>query len=165
MFLTLFIAFLSLIFSVFSMASFSAHSAVYFIILTFLSTGLIYYIIGSTYVSIMLFIVYVGAVAMLFIFCVMLLNLKNAIKSQPLKFYLYLPALLILVFTFVYLHVYYFQLNSNFSYFDWPAFSYNFYSKDHSFLSTFYTINSPYILIVGILLFFVTVAVTALLSL
>jgi NADH:ubiquinone oxidoreductase subunit 6 (subunit J) len=113
----------------------------------------------------MLFIVYVGAVAMLFIFCVMLLNLKNAIKPQPLKFYLYLPVLLFLVFGFVFLHTYYFQLNSNFSYFDWPAFSYNYYSKDHMFLSTFYTMNAPYILIIGVLLFFVTVAVTALLSL
>lgn len=165
MFLTLFIAFFALLFSVFSMASFSAHSAVYFIILTFLSTGLIYYIIGSTYVSMMLFIVYVGAVAILFIFCVMLLNLKNDIKPQPLKFYLYLPILLFLIIGFVYFHIYYFQLNSNFIYFDWPAFNYNYYSKDHSFLSTFYTMNSPYILIIGVLLFFVTIAVTALLSL
>jgi NADH:ubiquinone oxidoreductase subunit 6 (subunit J) len=165
MFLTLFIAFLALIFSVFSMASFSAHSAVYFIILTFLSTGLIYYIIGSTYVSIMLFIVYVGAVAILFIFCVILLNLKNTIRSHSVKFYLYLPILLILVLGFLYFHTFYFQINSNFTYFDWPAFSYNYYSKDHSFLSTFYTLNSSYVFIVGILLFFVTVAVTALLSL
>lgn len=165
MILTFFIALLALVFSVFSMASFSAHSAVYFMILTFLATGLIYYIIGSTYVSIMLFIVYVGAVAMLFIFCVMLLNLKNAVKPQPLKFYVYLPFLLFLVYFFVYFHTYYFQLNSSFNYFDWPAFNYNYYSKDHSFLSTFYTMNSSYILIIGILLFFVTVAVTALLSL
>jgi NADH:ubiquinone oxidoreductase subunit 6 (subunit J) len=165
MYLTIFIAFLALIFSVFSMASFSAHSAVYFIILTFLCTGLIYYIIGSTYVSIILFIVYVGAVAILFIFCVILLNLKNSIKSAPLKFYLYFPILIFLVLTFVYIYTFYFELNSNFIYFDWPAFSYNYYSKDHIFLSTFYTLNSAYIFIIGLLLFFVTVAVTALLSL
>jgi NADH:ubiquinone oxidoreductase subunit 6 (subunit J) len=165
MILTFFIAFLALAFSVFSMASFSAHSAVYFIILSFLSTGLVYYIVGSTYVSIMLFIVYVGAVAMLFIFCVMLLNLKNLIRAEKLKYYLYFPILLLSAFFIVYAHVYYFQLSTAFYYFDWPAFSYNYYSKDHMFLSTFYTMNSAYIMIIGLLLFFVTVAVTALLSL
>lgn len=164
MFLTIFIAFLALIFSVFSMASFSAHSAVYFIILTFLSTGLLYYIIGSTYVSIMLFIVYVGAVAMLFIFCVMLLNLKNSLRGPNFKFYVYFPIIISLLFATLYFQTFYFQLNSDFFYFDWPAFSYNYYSKDTAFLSTFYTLNSPYIFIVGLLLFFVTVAVTAILS-
>lgn len=162
--LTLFIAFFTLIFSVFSMASFSAHSAVYFMILTFLSSGLLFYIVGSTYVSIMLFIVYVGAVAILFIFCVILLNLKNSLSQVTLKFYLYVPVLLFLLSGVLYAQINYFQINSEFAYFDWPAFNYNYYSKDTSFLSTFYTLNSQYIFIIGMLLFFVTVAVTAILS-
>lgn len=164
MILTVFIAFLTLIFSVFSMASFSAHSAVYFMILTFLSSGLLFYIVGSTYVSIILFIVYVGAVAMLFIFCVILLNLKNSLSEARLKFYFYFPILLFLLIAVLYAQINYFQVNSDFVYFDWPAFNYNYYSKDTSFLSTFYTLHSQYIFIIGMLLFFVTVAVTAILS-
>lgn len=162
MLLTLFIAILVVIFSILSMASFSAHSAVYFIILTFLATGLIYYIIGSTYVSIMLFIVYVGAVAMLFIFCVILLNLRNTVETARLKYYAYYPTLFITIFLAFYVYFSYFQLNTTFSYFDWPSFNYSYYSKDHMFLSTFYTMNSFYVIIIGLLLFFVTIAVTAL---
>lgn len=164
MILTVFIAFLALIFSVFSMASFSAHSAVYFMILTFLSSGLLFYIVGSTYVSIILFIVYVGAVAMLFIFCVILLNLKNSLSQTGVKFYVYFPILIFLLAAVLYAQINYFQINSDFVYFDWPAFNYSYYSKDTSFLSTFYTLHSQYIFIVGMLLFFVTVAVTAILS-
>lgn len=164
MFLTIFIALLALIFSVLSMASFSAHSAVYYIILTFLCSGLIYYILGSTYVSIMLFIVYVGAVAILFIFCVMLLNLRNDISTVNFRYYAYLPILLVSLLAAFYFYSEVFQLNMTLGYFDWPAFHYSFYSKDHMFLSTFYTLNSFYIMLIGLLLFFVTVAVTALLG-
>lgn len=163
MILLYFIASLALIFSVFSMASFSAHSAVYFMILTFLCTGLVYYIIGSTYVSIILFIVYVGAVAMLFIFCVILLNLENSIRHSNLKLYAYT-----FFFLIIFIFIFYFSSNytqvSVFGYYDWKPINYTYFSKDYMFLSTFYTINSPYIFIVGLLLFFVTVAVTAILS-
>jgi len=164
MLLTLFIALLVVVFSILSMASFSAHSAVYFMILTFLATGLIYYIVGSTYVSMMLFIVYVGAVAMLFIFCVMLLNLRNTLESARLKYYAFYPMLFITFCLSVYVYFTYFQLNTSIAYFDWPSFNYTYYSKDHMFLSTFYTLNSFYIMIIGLLLFFVTIAVTALLA-
>lgn len=162
--LLLFIAFITFVFSIFSMASFSAHSAVYFIILTFLSSGLIYYIVGSTYVSIILFIVYVGAVAMLFIFCVMLLNLKNNLSVNSFRYYAYLPFIFFAFLGALYAYSYFFQINVVLSYLDWPTFNYSFHSKDYMFLSTFFTLNSFYIMLIGILLFFVTVAVTAILS-
>jgi NADH-quinone oxidoreductase subunit J len=164
MILAVFISFLALVFSIFSMASFSAHSAVYFIILTFLASGLVYYIVGSTYVSIMLFIVYVGAVAMLFIFCVILLDLRNNLFGSKLKYYTYYPLLFLSILISFYVYFYFFQVNSFVVYFDWPSFEYYFYSKDHSFLSTFYTLHAFYVIIIGLLLFFVTVIVTAILS-
>jgi NADH-quinone oxidoreductase subunit J len=162
--LTTFISFLAFVFSIFSMASFSAHSAVYFMILTFLATGLVYYIIGSTYVSMILFIVYVGAVAILFIFCVILLELKNNLFDSKFKYYAYYPLLFISIIVSFYIYFEFFQLNVSMTYFDWPSFDYNFYSKDYSFLSTFYTLHSFYVITIGLLLFFVTVIVTSILS-
>jgi NADH:ubiquinone oxidoreductase subunit 6 (subunit J) len=163
--LAVFFSILALFFSIFSMASFSAHSAVYFMILAFLSTGIVYYVLGSTYVAIMLFIVYVGAVAMLFIFCVMLLNLKNQPFTNTKRYYFYIP-LTVLVFSFsIYSFLQGYSIFfSDFGSPEWLNFNYGFYSKDHTFLSTFYTLNSFLIMFVGLLLFFVTVVITAILS-
>jgi len=163
--LAVFFSILSLFFSIFSMASFSAHSSVYFIILTFLSTGLVYYIIGSTYIAIILFIVYVGAVAILFIFCVILLNLNNQFSVNPKSFYFYIPLITFILLTSLYfIFQRYSIFFSDFNNFEWINFNYNFYSKDHMFLSTFYTLNIFPVMLIGLLLFFVTVFVTAVLS-
>jgi NADH:ubiquinone oxidoreductase subunit 6 (subunit J) len=152
-------------FSIFSLTSFFVHTAVYFIILTFLASGLIYYIVGSTYVSIMLFIVYVGAVAILFIFCVMLLNLQSDISSfQRIRYYAYIPFYIVSIVLAFFIYLFFFQNNTLIFYFDWPTFYYSFYSKDHVFLSSFFTIFSFYIVIIGLILFAVTVFVTALLQ-
>jgi NADH:ubiquinone oxidoreductase subunit 6 (subunit J) len=164
MYLTFLLGSIALIFSVLSMASFSAHGAVYFIILAFLSTGLLYYIIGSTYVAIILFIVYVGAVAMLFIFCVILLNLQYNKSEIGLRYYLVFPLLAAAAFGAWYIFCTFFQVTTLDIFHEWPSFSYSLYSKDHMFLSTFYTLNSFYVILIGLLLFFVTVAVTALLA-
>lgn len=165
MLLSLF-SFITVLFAVFSMASFSAHNAVYFIILSFLTTGFIYYIIGSTYVSIILFIVYVGAVAMLFIFCVILLNLKNSVQNSGIRYYVYYPLTFSIIFFSLYFYTLYYQPSADWYIFnDFPEFYFTQHSKDHAFLSTFYTTNLFYVLILGFLLFFVTVAVTYLLSL
>ncbi len=160
-----FFSFITVLFAVFSMASFSAHNAVYFMILSFLTTGFIYYIIGSTYVSMILFIVYVGAVAMLFVFCVMLLNLKNTLQSDSLRYYLYYPLICLIIFSMAYFYTVFYQPTIDWiTFYDFPNFNYQNTTKDHTFLSTFYTVNLFYITILGFLLFFVTVAVTFLLS-
>jgi NADH-quinone oxidoreductase subunit J len=72
-----FFTILALLASFGAFGSFSAHTNIYFMILSFLSSGIVYYLLSATYMAIMLFIVYVGAVAMLFVFCVMLLNLSS----------------------------------------------------------------------------------------
>lgn len=166
MFFLIIVAFFSFLFSIFSMASFSVHSAVYFIILTFLSSGFVYYLLGSTYLSMILFIVYVGAVAILFIFCIMLLNLRTEQGSTyTFRYYIYSSFIFFSFLVGVYFYFTFFTFNFYFIHFDWIGFDYSFYSKDYSFLSTFFTFYSSYILCVGILLFFVTVAVTSILSL
>jgi NADH:ubiquinone oxidoreductase subunit 6 (subunit J) len=165
MILLISISIIAFIFSIFSLTSFFVHTAVYFIILTFLTSGLIYYIVGSTYVSIMLFIVYVGAVAILFIFCVMLLNLQSDVSSiQRIRYYAYIPFFILSIFIAFFVYLFFFQTNTLVFYFDWPTFYYSFYSKDHVFLSSFFTVFSFYIVIIGLILFAVTVFVTALLQ-
>jgi NADH:ubiquinone oxidoreductase subunit 6 (subunit J) len=165
MILLIIISIIAFMFCILSLTSFFVHTAVYFMILTFLSSGLIYYIVGSTYVSMMLFIVYVGAVAILFIFCVILLNLQSNISSfQKLRYYSYIPFYIISIFISFFLYFFFFQTNTLVFYFDWPTFYYSFYSKDHVFLSTFFTIFSFYIAIIGLILFAVTLFVTALLQ-
>ena len=154
------------IFSIFSMASFSAHVAVYFIILTFLATGFVYYIIGSYYVSMMLFIVYVGAVAMLFIFCVMLLNLKSFFGYDRFKYYAYSCVMLTLVGVLI-LSEYVLNDRLDLQIEEIGLEDYvqaKFYSKDFKLLVILFTDFAFDVIVVAVILFFVTVVVTDLME-
>lgn len=164
MILTNFFATLSLFFGFVAISSFSAHTSVYFMIITFLSTGILYYLLSCTYVSIMLFIVYVGAVAMLFVFCVMLLSLQSEGFVGSLQYVSYTAVLVFFsISIFIFFSPYY-TFSANYFAFSFYDFSYTFYTKDTIFLTSFYSIYTSYITFLGILLFFVTLAVTVLIG-
>lgn len=63
--------------SLFVVISKSAVYRILFLILAFLNAGGLFLLAGAEFVSMMLIIVYVGAVAVLFLFVVMMLDLKN----------------------------------------------------------------------------------------
>src|SRR6056300_1818829 len=58
----------------------TVHS-VFFVILTFITTGCLFIMIGAEFLGMIILIVYVGAVAVLFLFVVMMLNVAQQ-KNQ-----------------------------------------------------------------------------------
>ncbi len=82
---TLFFYFFSTI-AVFSavMVTVSRNSvySVFFLILVFVSISILFIMIGAEFLGMIMLIVYVGAVAVLFLFVVMMLNVTEAIKER-----------------------------------------------------------------------------------
>lgn len=160
-----FFATLSLLFGFVAISSFTAHASVYFMILSFLSTGILYYLLSSTYISMMLFIVYVGAVAILFVFCVILLSLQSIGNVNYLQYFAYTFVLIFFTLNVYKVMAREYEFYVDFFEFAFADFNFSYFSKDTTFLSTFYTIFTPCIIFLGVLLFFVTVAVTVLIGL
>ena len=62
----------------------TVHS-VFFLILTFITTGCLFIMIGAEFLGMILLIVYVGAVAVLFLFVVMMLNVADRNQSAIIE--------------------------------------------------------------------------------
>lgn len=154
----------SLLFGFVAISSLSAHASVYFMIITFLSTGILYYLLSCTYVSIILFIVYVGAVAMLFVFCVMLLSLQSEGFVGSLQYVSYTVVLVFIVIALFDFFFPYYVFSNEYFIFHFFDFSFTFSTKDVIFLGSFYSLYTSYIFFLGVLLFFVTIAVTLLIG-
>lgn len=164
-----FFSFLAFLASLCAFSTFSAHTAIYCMILSFLFSGIVYYLLTSTYLAMMLFVVYVGAVAMLFVFCVMLLNLSSKVSrsfSTSGYFFLFFYTLIFFVVSF-------------FAYQTVGSFSGDFFSVDLAFglsnevawapfskdqFLTYSMFHSmlQFLVMLGFILFFVTVLVTVL---
>ena len=65
----------------------TVHS-VFFLILDFISISCLFIMIGAEFLGMMMLIVYVGAVAVLFLFVVMMLNIKIAEVQESIFHYL-----------------------------------------------------------------------------
>lgn len=165
-----FFAVLAFTFVFASFASYSSHTATYFMILAFLCTGIEYYLLSATYLSMMLFVVYVGAIAMLFVFCVMLLNLSSANTTGRNSAFIHFLYVTPTAFAFSsYLLGGYQELSLVSSstgtlVFSHPALWVPF-SKDHLLTLGLYTNALPVVVLLGFILFFVTVLVTVLFGL
>ena len=57
--------------------------SVFFLILVFVSTSVLFIMIGAEFLGMIMLIVYVGAVAVLFLFVVMMLNITEQLTKQP----------------------------------------------------------------------------------
>ena len=89
---------LSLISAFFVVLLRNAVHSVLFLVLTFFNISCLLLLLGAEFFSFLLIIVYVGAIAVLFLFVIMMLNIKfNALLSS---FYTILPLTLILIFIF-----------------------------------------------------------------
>jgi NADH:ubiquinone oxidoreductase subunit 6 (subunit J) len=166
-----FFSFLALFASISAFSTFSAHTAIYCMILSFLFSGIVYYLLTSTYLAMMLFVVYVGAVAMLFVFCVMLLNLSSrASKSFSTTSYFFFFLYVISSFTIsVLAFESFFSFNLDFFSFDFITVlntdvTWSPYSKDQFLTHSMFHVMLPHMLMLGFILFFVTVLVTVLFS-
>jgi NADH-quinone oxidoreductase subunit J len=74
--------------------------AVLFLILSFLLTALIFLLIGAEFLALLMIIVYVGAISILFLFIVMMLNLKIVELYNNNLVYFPVSLLLIMIFVF-----------------------------------------------------------------
>jgi len=113
----------------------------------------------------MLFIVYVGAVAILFVFCVMLLSLQSEGFVGSLQYISYTTVLVLFSASLFIFFSPYYVFSADYFSFSFFDFALTFYTKDVIFLTSFYSLYTSYITFLGILLFFVTVAVTVLIGL
>tara|TARA_B100000686_G_scaffold322866_1_gene377073 strand:+ start:204 stop:836 length:633 start_codon:yes stop_codon:yes gene_type:complete len=59
--------------------------SVFFLILVFISISILFIMIGAEFLGMIMLIVYVGAVAVLFLFVVMMLNIVEQIKERPAR--------------------------------------------------------------------------------
>ena len=59
--------------------------SVFFLILVFVSVSILFIMIGAEFLGIIMLIVYVGAVAVLFLFVVMMLNVTEQIRKVPTR--------------------------------------------------------------------------------
>jgi len=57
--------------------------SVFFLILVFVSVSILFIMIGAEFLGMIMLIVYVGAVAVLFLFVVMMLNISKQLVKQP----------------------------------------------------------------------------------
>ena len=88
------------------------------LILSFSMSSIIFMILGAEFISLLIFIVYIGAIAVMFLFVIMMLNVKIVeLRSFYLK---YLPVgITIILFFFFELFIY--------IYYEFYSFFYNFY--------------------------------------
>jgi len=80
--------------------------SVLFLVVTFLSSASICFYFGADFLGILFVIIYVGAIAVLFLFIVMMLDIK--IERSNLKYMLFLGVILVLI----YFQLYFFINNS-----------------------------------------------------
>ena len=59
--------------------------SVFFLILVFVSISILFIMIGAEFLGMIMLIVYVGAVAILFLFVVMMLNITEQITKRPIR--------------------------------------------------------------------------------
>ena len=62
----------------------TVHS-VFFLILVFITLAILFIMIGAEFLGMIMLIVYVGAVAVLFLFVVMMLNITEQLTKQPIR--------------------------------------------------------------------------------
>lgn len=126
MFLILFIyllCFFIILTSIFVIVSKNPVQAVLFLVLVFLQMAVLFFSLGAEFLGLLLITVYIGAIAILFLFVVMLLNLRVVELYGTLSYHLPIGSSLVLLFVF------FFFLSSNSffscfssSYFIWDSF-------------------------------------------
>ena len=73
-------------------------NAVLFLISTFLSISMIFFMLNAEFIALIFIIIYVGAIAVLFLFIVMMLNIKRIEKDNTT--YLTIGCIILLLLTF-----------------------------------------------------------------
>ena len=89
-YLWLFFSFFILLFAFFSITSDNPVFCVLSLVLSFFFSSLFLICLGADFLGLMLMVVYVGAIAVLFLFVVMMLNIHDEFFTPPFVFFFYL---------------------------------------------------------------------------
>ena len=131
--------------------------SVLFLILTFFNISALLFLLELEFLPIIFLVVYVGAVAILFLFVLMMLNIKIAVLKENTIHYLPVVITLISIFLFELIMVFYFEftplrkqgvhiefldelclnLNSSFEFYAWFCKQSNIFSVGHLLFTTF----------------------------
>jgi NADH-quinone oxidoreductase subunit J len=84
-------------------------SSVLYLILVFLLCSLLFIYLGADFIGLIILIVYIGAIAVLFLFVVMMLNIR--LLENSFNFSIYIPITIILSLIFI-IQVIYFLFNT-----------------------------------------------------
>lgn len=83
--------------------------SVLYLILVFLLSSLLIIYLGAEFIGLIILVVYIGAIAVLFLFVVMLLNVR--ILELTSKFTIYLPLAILLNIIFIIQLIYFYCIN------------------------------------------------------
>ena len=109
------LAFATLLSGVFSITSKNPVISVVFLIGTFVLSAGYLILIGINFVGISYIIVYVGAIAVLFLFVIMMLNIRIIELKENLIKYVPLTLILGFILFFELIYIFYFVLNKDFT--------------------------------------------------
>ena len=89
-------------------------NSILFLILIFLNVSILFFILNLDFLGIILIILYVGAIAVLFLFIVMMMNVKNIEKDE--NTYIFIGGLLFILlgFQIIYVFLHFFSYNNLF---------------------------------------------------
>src|SRR6516225_6060523 len=80
--------------------------SVLYLILVFLLCSLLFIYLGADFIGLIILIVYIGAIAVLFLFVVMMLNIR--LLENDSSIFAYIPIIVIISLIFIFLIIYYF---------------------------------------------------------
>lgn len=124
----LFFSFFSILMVIFSISVIVSKNPVYSIlslVLLFFNAGGLLILLGLEFLGMLFLIVYIGAIAVLFLFVVMMLNIKVS-NTKYLTFY-YFPLMFLCIF------IIYFFVESNINFLNFNTLFYNFYFNPITF--------------------------------
>jgi NADH-quinone oxidoreductase subunit J len=97
---------------------------VLYLILVFLLCSLLFIYLGADFIGLIILIVYIGAIAVLFLFVVMMLNIR--LLENAFNFTIYIPIIIFLSLIFIFQIIYFFfnifnviEMENLVYYFDW----------------------------------------------
>jgi NADH-quinone oxidoreductase subunit J len=80
--------------------------SVLYLILVFLLCSLLFIYLGADFIGLIILIVYIGAIAVLFLFVVMMLNIR--LLENAFSFSIYIPIIVFLSLIFIFQIIYFF---------------------------------------------------------
>ena len=98
--------FLIIISSILVITSKNTIQSVLYLILVFLLCSLLFIYLGADFIGLIILIVYIGAIAVLFLFVVMMLNIR--ILDNTFNFSIYIPIIIFLSLIFMFQIIYFF---------------------------------------------------------